>query len=68
MALQNVLNDAFKIFLSSLNMSESDRLFEMIYSIMPLEGVSTGMCLKCIQDPSLSCWRNHRKLHLTSVR
>lgn len=50
------------------NTSESDRLFEIINSMMPLEGASTGMYLKCIQDASLSHWRNCRKLHLPSVR
>lgn len=49
------------------NMSEFDKLFEIINSMMPLKGVSFGICLKCIQDTSLFCYRSYRKLHLTTV-
>lgn len=36
------------------NMSEFDKLFEIINSMMPLKGVSFGVYLKCIQDSVFS--------------
>lgn len=50
------------------NMSEFDKLFEIINSMMPLTGVSFSVYLKYIQDTSLFCYKNYRKLHLTSAR
>lgn len=50
------------------NMSEFDKLFEIINAMMPLKGVSFGVYLKCIQDTRLFCYRSYRNLRLTSVR